>query len=136
MSARIEDNEPALDDGVTHPGESPDCPPVAFACWEPALEAGGTDERTWKTPDGFVGVLRHVYGGTWTWHVNHERLTPAEGRAAGLAQAAKICQAAVGVLRMAEPFCHWCETRHFGPRESDGKRCPGPLMEPDPSWRD
>lgn len=33
-----------------------------------------------------------------------------------------------------EPFCHWCETNHQAEREADGKYCPGPLLQPDPSW--
>jgi hypothetical protein len=33
------------------------------------------------------------------------------------------------------PFCHWCETRHLGERRgSEGRYCPGPLLQPDPSW--
>jgi hypothetical protein len=132
----------ALDDGVTCPGcregrrESLTARPMARACWEPALDVGGLSERAWRSVGGFLAVLRHVRGGTWTWHVNHERRTPASGQAEGLAQAAQICEAAVGVLREAEPYCHWCETRHIGPRESDGRRCPGPLLQPDASWRD
>lgn len=38
----------------------------------------------------------------------------------------------MGVL--VPPYCHWCSVRHSGPREHDGKYCPWPLLEPDPSW--
>jgi hypothetical protein len=34
------------------------------------------------------------------------------------------------------PYCHWCSTHHSGERkgQDDGKYCPGPLLEPHPSW--
>lgn len=33
------------------------------------------------------------------------------------------------------PLCHWCQHYHDGERHgAEGHYCPGPLLEPDPSW--
>lgn len=39
-----------------------------------------------------------------------------------------------GARKGKAPFCFWCKNRHAGERRKNGKYCPGPLLEPNPSW--
>jgi hypothetical protein len=79
--------------------------PGLVAEWEPPLSDGGDADRSWETEDeAFLVVMRHVYGDTWSWHINERQgpgelsTSPASGQAAGLARTARICEAVLSIL--------------------------------------